>query len=141
MSTMRNATKHLGRLAIAAGAAAMLGLAPAAYADETVALKNALYGAGYNITNVSSQMDDATRAALTKFQKENGLQATGILDEETKKALGMISVQVAAASTAPAQNSSGSSAPAASESSAPEQADSADEGAIEEDDDGGWSLW
>ncbi|MBW0148752.1 peptidoglycan-binding protein [Marinobacter sp. CAU 1620] len=135
---MRNATNHLGRLAIAAGTAALLGLAPAAYADETVALKNALYGAGYNITNVSSQMDDATRAALTKFQKENGLQATGMLDDETKKALGMISVQVAAASTAPAQNSS---APAEAESAAPEQTESTDEGAIEEDDDGGWSLW
>lgn len=138
MSTMRNATNHLGRLAIAAGTAALLGLAPAAYADETVALKNALYGAGYNITNVSSQMDDATRAALTTFQKENGLQATGILDDETKKALGMISVQVAAASTAPAQSTS---APAKAESSAPEQTESTDEGAIEEDDDGGWSLW
>ncbi|MBW4935661.1 peptidoglycan-binding protein [Marinobacter sp. F4206] len=138
---MRKATNHLGRLAIAAGTAAMLGLAPAAYANETVALKNALYGAGYNISNVSSQMDDATRAALTTFQKENGLQATGILDDETKKALGMISVQVAAASTAPAQNDSGSSAAAEAEPAATEQTESAEEGAIEEDDDGGWSLW
>ncbi|MBW7472884.1 peptidoglycan-binding domain-containing protein [Marinobacter sp. M216] len=136
---MRKATNHLGRLAMAAGTAAMLGLAPVAYADETVALKNALYGAGYNITNVSSKMDDATRAALTTFQKENGLQATGTLNDETKKALGMISVKVAAASTAPAQSSASSSAPAKSE--APAKTESAEEGAIEEDDEGGWSLW
>ena len=141
MSTMRKATNHLGRLAMAAGTAVLLGLAPAAYADETVALKNALYGAGYNITNVSSQMDDATRAALTKFQKDNGLQATGTLNDETKKALGMISVKVAAASTAPVQSTTSSSAPAKAESEAPAEADSADEGAIEEDSEGGWSLW
>ena len=140
MSTMRKATNHLGRLAVAAGTVAMLGLAPAAFADDTVALKNALYGAGYNITNVSSQMDDATRAALTKFQKENGLQATGTLNDETKKALGMISVKVAAASTAPAQSSS-SSAPAKAEPEAPAKTESAEDGAIDEDDEGGWSLW
>ena len=140
MSTMRKATNHLGRLAVTAGTVAMLGLAPAAFADDTVALKNALYGAGYNITNVSSQMDDATRAALTKFQKENGLQATGTLNDETKKALGLISVKVAAASTAPAKSSS-SSAPAKAEPEAPAKTESAEDGAIEEDGEGGWSLW
>ncbi|AOY90253.1 peptidoglycan-binding protein [Marinobacter salinus] len=139
---MRKVTNPLGRLALAAGTAFMLGLAPAAFADETVALKNALYGAGYNITNVSSQMDDVTRSALTKFQKDNGLQATGILNEETKKALGMISVQVAAASSAPAQTTTSSAAPSTAEpatSAEPEAA--AEEEVIEEDDDGGWSLW
>jgi peptidoglycan hydrolase-like protein with peptidoglycan-binding domain len=120
--------------------AVSLGFAPAAFADETVALKNALYGAGYEITNVSPQMDDTTRAALTQFQKDNGLQATGTLDEPTKKALGMISVQVAAAS--PAQPSASASettpeaAPAKTSSAEPAQDD-----AIEEEDDGGWSLW
>lgn len=142
MSTMRNATTRLGRLAAAAGLAVTLGFAPAAFADETVALKNALYGAGYKITNVSPQMDDSTRAALTKFQKDHGLQATGILDEQTKKALGMIEVQVAAAQ--PAQASGGSAPQAqasgdtAAESQEPEQSK---DGAIEEDEDGGWSLW
>jgi len=55
VSTKRNATTRLGRLAAAAGMAITLGFAPAAFADETVALKNALYGAGYEITNVSPQ--------------------------------------------------------------------------------------
>ncbi|WP_417566009.1 peptidoglycan-binding domain-containing protein [Marinobacter sp.] len=139
---MRNATTRLGRLATAAGMAVTLGFAPAAFADETVALKNALYGAGYEITNVSPQMDDTTRAALTKFQKDNGLQASGVLDEPTEKALGMISVQVA--SSASARSAGSSTAPAQetgpSATSAPE-AKPEQEGAIEEKDDGGWSLW
>jgi peptidoglycan hydrolase-like protein with peptidoglycan-binding domain len=134
---MRKPTSPLGRFAIAAGAALMLGLAPAAFADETVALKNALYGAGYNITNVSPRMDDSTRAALTKFQKDHGLQATGIIDEETKKALGMISVKVAAAAT-PAK----ASAPAKTKAAAPVKEEKpAEDDVVEEEDDGGWSLW
>ena len=143
MSTMKKATSRLGRLTAAAGLAVTLGFAPAAFADEIVALKNALYGAGYDITNVSPQMDDSTRSALTRFQQDNGLQATGILDDPTKEALGMISVQVAA--SAPAQSTGTSSAPAqqsassaAAETSAPEPEQ---DDAIEEDDDGGWSLW
>ncbi|WP_048498053.1 peptidoglycan-binding domain-containing protein [Marinobacter subterrani] len=138
---MRNATTRLGRLAAAAGMAVSLGIAaPAAFADETVALKNALYGAGYEITNVSPKMDDTTRAALTKFQKDNGLQATGALNEPTKKALGMVSMQVAAA---PAQSASSSGAAAAvSSGSTQEQEPKQDKDeVIEEEDDGGWSLW
>ncbi len=135
MSSRKTATNNLGRLALAATTAMMLGLAPAAHADETVALKNALYGAGYDISNVNSQMDDATRASLTKFQQDNGLQASGILNDETKKALGLISIQVAANSQAASQ---GGSATAAAEPAQPaEEVD----GAIEEDEDGGWSLW
>ncbi len=142
MSTMRNATTRLGRLAAAAGLAVTLGFAPAVFADEIVALKNALYGAGYDITNVSPQMDDSTRSALTRFQKDNGLQTTGNLDDPTKEALGMISVQVAA--SAPSQSAAASSAPAqesaasAAEPSAPEPEQ---DDAIEEEEDGGWSLW
>ena len=136
MSIIKKATNNLGRLAIAASTVAMLGLSTASHADETVALKNALYGAGYAINNVSSTMDDATRSALTEFQKENGLQASGILDEETKKALGMISIQVAANSTTASPDSSASEAAAE-----PAQAEAAEDDAIEEDEDGGWSLW
>lgn len=142
MSTMRKATSRLGRLAAAAGLAVALGFAPAAFADEIVALKNALYGAGYDITNVSPQMDDSTRSALTRFQQDNGLQATGTLDDSTKEALGMISVQVAA--SAPSQSTAPSTAPAqeqassAAETSAPEPEQ---DDAIEEEEDGGWSLW
>lgn len=142
MSTMRKATTRLGRLAAAAGLAITLGFAPAAFADEIVALKNALYGAGYDITNVSPQMDDSTRSALTRFQQDNGLQATGILDDPTKEALGMISVKVAA--SAPSQSSGSSSAPAQDSASAASEASSpepAEDDAIEEEEDGGWSLW
>ncbi len=142
MSTMRNATSRLGRLAAAAGMAVTLGFAPAAFADETVALKNALYGAGYEITNVSPQMDDATRAALTQFQKDSGLQASGVLDEPTKKALGMISVKVASSAPAQSTGSSVTTAQKAAPSATPaSQAAPEQDGAIEEKDDGGWSLW
>ena len=136
MSSIKTATKNLGRLATAAATVMMLGLAPVTQADETVALKNALYGAGYDINNVSSQMDDATRASLTKFQQDNGLRASGILNDETKKALGLISIEVAANSQSASQNA-GSSASAAEPAQPAEEV----EGAIEEDDDGGWSLW
>ena len=87
-------------------------------------------------------MDDSTRSALTRFQQDNGLQATGNLDDPTKEALGMISVQVAA--SAPSQSAAASSAPAqesassAAETSAPEPEQ---DDAIEEEEDGGWSLW
>lgn len=138
MNNTTKTTNHLSRLAIAAGTVMMLGLAPAVSANNTVAVKNALYGAGYEIQNVSAEMDDSTRAALTKFQKDNGLQATGMLDDETKKALGMISVQVAAAATGSSESASNDNA---SNSSAPATTDSKTEGAIEEDEEGGWSLW
>lgn len=132
VSIMKNAITHTGRLAIAVGTAAVLGFAPAAFADESVALKNALYGAGYNITSVSSGMDDATRSELSRFQKDNGLQANGILDEETKKALGMISVQVAAAApvSKPEKSQTATSTP-----------EPVEEEAAEEEDDGGWSFF
>lgn len=133
MSIMKNAITHTGRLAIAVGTAAVLGFAPAAFADESVALKNALYGAGYNITSVSSGMDDATRSELSRFQEDNGLQANGILDEETKKALGMISVQVAAAAPA--------SKPEKSETAASTPEPVEEEAVEEEEDDGGWSFF
>ena len=126
--------------AVMAGSFA-LAAAPAAMANDTVALKNALYGAGYAISNVSPQMDDGTRSALKKFQRDNGLTASGVVDESTKEALGMVSVQVAAApksSSSDSQNSSSSSLTAADESQAePEVEDEAEE----EEDDGGWSFF
>ncbi|MDO6441222.1 peptidoglycan-binding domain-containing protein [Marinobacter sp. 2_MG-2023] len=130
---MKNATIRMGRLALTAATAAMLFFAPAAFADETVSLKNALYGAGYDVTNVNSTMDDATRSELSRFQKDNGLQASGILDEATKKALGMISVQVAAAGN--------TSSPVESKPAAVSKPEPVEEDAIEEEDDGGWSLF
>ncbi|WP_100640125.1 peptidoglycan-binding domain-containing protein [Marinobacter salexigens] len=130
---MKYATTRLGRLALAAGTSVILGFAPTAFANETVALKNALYGAGYNITNVSSGMDDNTRSELSRFQKENGLQTNGILDEATKKALGMVRMNVAAASTI--------STPAKAQAAAPSTPEPVEEEAIEEEEDGGWSFF
>ncbi|WP_298449696.1 peptidoglycan-binding domain-containing protein [uncultured Marinobacter sp.] len=133
MSIIKYATTRLGRFAVAAGTAVMLGFAPAAFADETVALKNALHGAGYNITNVNPGMDNNTRSELSRFQKENGLQANGILDEATKKALGMISVNVAANTTV--------ATPAKAKAAAPSNPEPVEEEVIEEEEDGGWSLF
>jgi peptidoglycan hydrolase-like protein with peptidoglycan-binding domain len=113
-----------------------LAAAPAAMANDTVALKNALYGAGYAISNVSAQMDDATRSALEKFQRDNGLTASGVLDDSTKEALGMVSVQVAAAP----QSESSSTQSASSSSSTSAEAEPEPE-AAEDDDDGGWSFF
>lgn len=126
MSIIKNATTHMSRLVLAAGTAAAVAFAPAALADDTVALKNALYGAGYDISNVDATMDDATRAQLTRFQKENGLEASGTLDDESKKALGISLAQVAASSPA--------SQPAADKPSQPVEE-------VEEEDDGGWSFF
>ncbi|MEP1214709.1 MAG: peptidoglycan-binding domain-containing protein [Marinobacter sp.] len=125
------------RVAAAIMLGAMTLAAPHALANDTVALKNALYGAGYEVTNVSPQMDQTTRSALTAFQRDQGLTASGELDSATKEALGMVSVQVASS------GSSGSSQnAAASSSAAPEREESpgvqAEEDDIEEDDDGGW---
>lgn len=122
-------------------AAVMLGAmtlaAPHALANETVALKNALYGAGYEITNVSAQMDQATRSALTAFQQDQGLNASGELDNTTKEALGMVSVQVASSGSASSsQKASSSSSAASSPEKSPEAQTEEDE--VEEDDDGGW---
>ncbi|MEC7432222.1 MAG: peptidoglycan-binding domain-containing protein, partial [Pseudomonadota bacterium] len=110
-----------------------------AQANEVVALKHALYGAGYDITNVSPSMDDKTRAELTRFQKDNGLEATGILNEETERALGLITVQQAAADAG--QSAPAATAQAAPAESAPAETESSADDTIEEDEDGGWSLW
>lgn len=134
--------KHFrGQLAAAVMAGSFaLAAAPGAMANETVALKNALYGAGYEINNVSPQMDDATRRALEAFQLENGLDTTGSLNDATKKALGMVSVQVAASGNSSGNSSSASSSSSnATAASEPEPEAQAEE--VEEEDDGGWSLW
>ncbi|HCW90293.1 MAG TPA: peptidoglycan-binding protein, partial [Marinobacter sp.] len=57
-------------------------------ANEVVALKNALYGAGYEIKNVTPEMDAATRAALESYQQSQALMVTGELDAATRESLG-----------------------------------------------------
>jgi peptidoglycan hydrolase-like protein with peptidoglycan-binding domain len=137
---MTRKTAMRGRLAAAAMLGAMAFAAPHASANDTVALKNALYGAGYEITNVSPQMDDATRRALTAFQRDQGLSASGELGDATKEALGMVSVQVASSGAAGSSQNAAAAASAASEPEAAPVAQ-AEEDDIEEDDDGGWSFF
>ncbi|TGN38176.1 peptidoglycan-binding domain-containing protein [Marinobacter confluentis] len=137
---MNRLTRFRSQLAAAVVAGSLaLAAAPSAMANDTIALKNALYGAGYDITNVSPQMDDATRSALEQFQRDNGLTASGTLDDATKKALGMVSVQVAAAPQASAQDSQ--TAAASAEPEPEPEAEAASEDDVEEDDDGGWSFF
>lgn len=125
------------QLAAAVMLGAMTLAAPHALANETVALKNALYGAGYEVTNVSAQMDQATRSALTAFQRDQGLNASGELDNATKEALGMVSVQVASSGSAgSSQKATASSSAASAPEKSPEA--QAEEDEVEEDDDGGW---
>lgn len=139
---MRIKTTNRRPLAAAIITAALtIAAVPAAFANETVALKNALYGAGYDVNNVSGTMDDTTRSALRAFQRDQGLTVSGELDEATKSALGMVPMEVAA-NAAPASGSANAAAADTGESrdsearSEPEQED-----AVEEDDDGGWSLF
>ena len=107
-------------------------------ANETVALKNALYGAGYQIKNVNAPMDAATRSALEAFQNDHpDLQATGELNADTKKALGLVTVKFAA-SQAPATRTASADAAQAPRA---KLAETQTKDEIEEDDDGGWSFF
>lgn len=119
----------------AIAAALLAGAALGASANDVVALKNALYGAGYDISDVSPDMDQSTRNALSAFQRDQGIAVTGQLDEASKEALGMVAVQVAAAPQ------SQTVAVAASADEAEPETVEVEEDAIEEDEDGGWSFF
>lgn len=126
-------------IAVIITAALAISAAPAAFANNTVALKNALYGAGYDVDNVSKTMDSDTRSALRAFQQDQGLKVTGELNEATKSALGMVPMELAVNQASDGNNPSakgGSNAASVKAESQPEQDD-----AVEEDDDGGWSLF
>jgi peptidoglycan hydrolase-like protein with peptidoglycan-binding domain len=136
-----------GKKTVLAGACSLLlafGARSASAADDVVALQNALYGAGYDITSVDGQMGPGTRSALKAFQKDQpNLQASGKLDADTKKALGMVSVELASASTTTATSASSASASGTgSSSSAGSRAQpEPEEDVVEEDDDGGWLFF
>ncbi len=120
-------------------AALAMSAAPGAFANNAVALKNALYGAGYDVDNVSNTMDSGTRSALRAFQQDQGLKVTGELNETTKSALGMVPMEVAVNQASGGNHSSakgGSETASVKAGAEPEQED-----AVEEDDDGGWSLF
>ncbi|WP_354444582.1 peptidoglycan-binding domain-containing protein [Marinobacter sp. MBR-99] len=130
---MTNPFSHRVRMAaLSAGILALLGLTSPAYANDIVALKHALYGAGYDIENVTPELGSHTRAELEKFQRDQGLEVTGSLDEATKRALGMSGVQSVASATGQA-----GAAPSADES-VPAAAEPEPE---EEEEKSGWSLW
>lgn len=116
----------------------LAGAAVTAQANETVALKHALYGAGYEVNNVNASMDAATRASLEAFQSDHpDLTVTGEIDEATKQALGILSVEVAAVSQGSSQTvSAGTSA-----APEPQTEEAQAEEAVKEDDDGGWSFF
>ncbi len=107
-------------------------------ANETVALKHALYGSGYEIQNVNPSMDAATRSALEAYQSDHpGLQVTGELNEGTKKALGLATAELGVSQASTIQTAKVDTATVTREDSAEGQKD--DE--IEEEDDGGWSFF
>lgn len=136
---MPTTTKRRPVIAAIITAALALSAAPVAFANNTVALKNALYGAGYDVDNVNSTMDSDTRSALRAFQQDQGLTVTGELNEATKSALGMVPMEVAVNQASAGNNPSaadGSEPVSVKAGSEPEQED-----AVEEDDDGGWSLF
>lgn len=119
-----------------AGAVALLttGVAANAQANDIVALKNALYGAGYNIDNVNDSMDPSTRSALKAFQKDHAdLKASGELDDATKQALGIIAVDAMPGQTVASEKSA---AKAPAKAATPAKKD-----AKKEEEDDGWSLW
>lgn len=128
------------RRVLMAGAFALLtaGVAVNAQANDIVALKNALYGAGYKIDNVNDSMDPTTRSALKAFQKDHAdLKASGELDDATKKALGIITVDAAPGQTVASQKSAAKS-PAKAAAPASKKAEKQ---AKKEEEDDGWSLW
>lgn len=131
--SMTNPFSHRVRMAaMAAVTIFLLGLTSPAYANDVVALKHALYGAGYDIENVNPELDSNTRAELEKFQRDQGLEVTGSLDEATERALGMTAVQPVASAAGQA-----GAAPAAEESAAAATEPEPEE----EEEKSGWSLW
>ena len=136
---MKKPSKQTRFTAVVIAGLLFAGGAFAASEDDIIALKNALYGAGYSITNTSGTMDQATKDALRAFQRDqSGLQVTGELDDATKEALGMAAVK-AAASPAPAASAAPASDAGGSGAVAEEPAD--EEGVVEEDEEGGWSFF
>lgn len=124
-----------------AGVAASLVLvvtAPQALANDVIAMKHALYGAGYNVGNVNGTMDEAARAALRQFQSDQGaLAVSGELDEATKRALGLMVAPMAATE---AETVAGGVSAEAGEA-VEEKAETVADTGIAESEDGGWSLF
>ncbi|HEY8554746.1 MAG TPA: peptidoglycan-binding domain-containing protein [Burkholderiales bacterium] len=63
--------------------------APEQDSDMVRRVEEKLKGEGYTIGEVDGRWDAETRAAVTQFQKAEGLNATGTLDQDTLRALGL----------------------------------------------------
>lgn len=93
------------------GASAQGGAQQGASASDPAIVKEvqkALESKGYNPGPVDGKMGQKTKDALTKFQREQGIQPTGQIDQQTLAALG-VEGQSAGSSTTGSTGSSGSS--------------------------------
>jgi hypothetical protein len=57
--------------------------------NDMRAVEEALHAKGYNPGKVDGVADDATRAAIRAFQKDNGFPITGMVDQKTADRLGV----------------------------------------------------
>jgi peptidoglycan hydrolase-like protein with peptidoglycan-binding domain len=57
--------------------------------NDMRAVEEALHAKGYNPGKVDGVADDATRAAIRAFQKDNGFSITGMVDQKTADRLGV----------------------------------------------------
>jgi hypothetical protein len=61
---------------------------PSKQVSDVRSAQQALKDDGYNVGPIDGKMGPKTAAALRKFQKDHGIQATGRLDSQTMAALG-----------------------------------------------------
>ena len=57
------------------------------HGDDVAALQRRLAGLGYEVTAADGEFGEATRHAVTAFQKVNGLDRDGAVGPKTRKAL------------------------------------------------------
>jgi peptidoglycan hydrolase-like protein with peptidoglycan-binding domain len=57
--------------------------------DRISQVQKALKDKGYKVSEMNGKLSTETKAALKKFQKDNGLEATGRLNQETIVAMGL----------------------------------------------------
>lgn len=60
---------------------------------QMLEVQNRLTRHGYSIGTPSGVLDPQTEAAIRNFQQKNGIPATGLLDQQTVRALGIPSAQ------------------------------------------------
>ena len=74
------------------------------------AVEEALKAKGYNPGKIDGMVDDQARAAIRKFQQDNGMSATGMVDQKTADRLGVrISSKSGRSSTSETSGRRGSS--------------------------------